>query len=805
MRFSLMVLSLFNVIALSANAKDIALTVAEPSGVQRSGWPVTSGIPLAQGELDSDRRTALFDTDGKEVPLQTEVLNRWPDGTIRWLLLDFQVDLAANESKKLALRYGPEIDRSAVSDPIVLFARNINPTLTTGPLRVELSPDSFRLLDAVWIDADGDGRFADAERLTRGQGAGIVLTTPDGEHFRADLAQAVMIFEQFGPLRACVRIEGNHRADKGGKMFRYVIRLHAFRGRPFVKIDYTFINDCQNRDMTPIDSIEVVFKTGGKSQDAIVLDSKAAKPSLLFQVDDQKYEVNEEQAGRRAPGWAAVGSSIGGLAVGVRDFWQNWPKSLQVAPGQLRVGLCPDFEPGLYDGRPLIEEAKHTYYLRDGVYTLRVGVARTHQMWARFFTGDPQINELNGFFRAIEQPLLAQCSPAYVSLTGVLGRCPPADPNKYHGYDAWLDAMFRQHLDDQEKIRENGMLNFGDWWHLEKFGGGWGNQEYDTSHNFMQQYLRSGDRRYFDRARQGAMHLMDVDVLHAANRFVRKTDMADDAQPGQFWLHQLGHTGGYYDGTAPLKIRKDLQLGHLQDTGHVWIGGLCDTYLLTGDRRMLDVAKLAADRVASECPTPYTNHIRGIGWPLNLMITAYETTGEERYLAAAHRQWETLKANLDPQEGWMIMLAYGHCTAKSTSDRCHGQVSYLLALTMSALARYHQITGDPEVLEALTIGLDQIIRTCWSEGHKTFYSTPCMHQRHQTPPAYCPTTFLSSLAFAHEIAHTGNKEHRRIYRAALKTALMEGAEQHAQSGGQAGYASRAFHFTPHGLRLLEDY
>ena len=46
------------------------------------------------------------------MPLQTESLARWPDGSVRWLLLDFQIDLAAKQKKTLTLRYGPEIRRA---------------------------------------------------------------------------------------------------------------------------------------------------------------------------------------------------------------------------------------------------------------------------------------------------------------------------------------------------------------------------------------------------------------------------------------------------------------------------------------------------------------------------------------------------------------------------------------------------------------------------------------------------------------------------------------------------------------------
>src|SRR5690606_18767954 len=77
----------------------------------------------------------------------------------------------------------------------------------------------------------------------------------------------------------------------------------------------------------------------------------------------------------------------GGMAVAVREFWQNWPKALEVGTGQLRVGICPDFSAGQYDGHPLWEESKLYYYLRDGQYTFKIGTARTHELWATCFSG----------------------------------------------------------------------------------------------------------------------------------------------------------------------------------------------------------------------------------------------------------------------------------------------------------------------------------------------------------------------------------------------------------------------------------
>ena len=73
-----------------ADATAVKIAVEEPSGVERKGWPVTSGIPMAQGALKDAEACALFAADGAEVPLQTEALARWPDGSIRWVQADLR-------------------------------------------------------------------------------------------------------------------------------------------------------------------------------------------------------------------------------------------------------------------------------------------------------------------------------------------------------------------------------------------------------------------------------------------------------------------------------------------------------------------------------------------------------------------------------------------------------------------------------------------------------------------------------------------------------------------------------------------
>jgi len=799
-------------LAVRAVAGEVRLTVAEPSGVARQGWPVTSGVPFAQGALKAPDASALFDADGRELPLQTEVLATWPDGSVRWLLLDFQIDLEPEQSRALLLRHGPAVRRAPIGNPVQMRKTDDLVEIDTGPLRVRRHTRSHHLLDEALLDLNGDGQFTDASenlgpaRLVRGL-LSAELLRPGGKlgFVVGEAEPATITVEQSGPLRACMRIEGRHSAH-GEPAFRYVLRVHAFRGQPFLRIFYTFINDHQDALMARLTCLRLHLHCGNAvGKDAYGLLGATREITRGFdhvlQVDENRYEVDGKPAGKRAPGWAAVGAEKAGLAIGVREFWQQWPKRIQCMTGirevssgllgTVRVGIFPSLREGLYAGKPIEEESKLYYYLRDGLYTFKVGVAKTHELWATFYKGKPDVERLSAFFRAAEEPLLATCEPAYVDATKVYGDLPPADPKKYAGYDAWLSRALDSHLKLRDKTREYGMLNYGDWYGERRVN--WGNLEYDLQHGLFLQYLRTGDRRFFLRAEQAARHHIDVDVVHATNPHL-KNPWAAAPQVGEIWLHALNHTGGYYDEkTSGLPVSRTYHLGHSTNFGHVWVTGDLDYYYLTGDRRARDVALQIADAMLRHIPNRYGTHIRTLGWPTIICLAAYDLTRDKKYLDGARKNWEVLKKNIDWEKGWVIRLAKGHCL--HPDRRCHGNVPFMEGMVLCALARYHRVTKDPEVLRAITVGIDQMIRECWQEDVKTFRYTACPLS---SKAPYC-LFVLSAEAMAYEIAHTGNVEHLRILREGLRAAIPKGdGYHHGKSLGQMIF------FTPHALRLLEE-
>ena len=96
----------------------IALTVQEEVGFERRAWPVTRGVPLPRGVAAEPEALWLADAQGQGVSLQSHPLSRWPDGSIKWVLVDFQADVpAAGQAVYYLCCGGERRDAQAVLRP----------------------------------------------------------------------------------------------------------------------------------------------------------------------------------------------------------------------------------------------------------------------------------------------------------------------------------------------------------------------------------------------------------------------------------------------------------------------------------------------------------------------------------------------------------------------------------------------------------------------------------------------------------------------------------------------------------------
>ena len=80
------------------------LIVRERHGIARRGEAIRTGVPLARGALQDVAQAALFDANDTPVPAQFRVLAKWPDRSIKWLLVDACVGSAAGVVQNLSIR-----------------------------------------------------------------------------------------------------------------------------------------------------------------------------------------------------------------------------------------------------------------------------------------------------------------------------------------------------------------------------------------------------------------------------------------------------------------------------------------------------------------------------------------------------------------------------------------------------------------------------------------------------------------------------------------------------------------------------
>ena len=89
------------------------------TSLRRTAEPVTFGVPLPRGAARDEQRFNLCDGDGRAVPTDTRVLERWADGSIRWMLVDALVSSDDTRETRYVLRSadrGPATQLSVATD-----------------------------------------------------------------------------------------------------------------------------------------------------------------------------------------------------------------------------------------------------------------------------------------------------------------------------------------------------------------------------------------------------------------------------------------------------------------------------------------------------------------------------------------------------------------------------------------------------------------------------------------------------------------------------------------------------------------
>lgn len=687
----------------------IVLRVKNRIEAERRSYPVTSGVPFPRGALGRPGNTRILDSSGSEIPLQTSVLAEWPDGSVKWLLLDFQADVGSEGVSEYTLEFGSSVQRQTVPQGVTSTRKGSSLEVKTGSLKLRFDEEKPAFPARIWLDPEGE--FANDKEITDPKNPGLLeIVDSTGEAFSSMGGPCAVELEEEGPLRSVLKITGEHRAENGSSLFRYVTRVTVYAGKSFIRIFHTFENSRTEEIFTKIKSYTARTPLRlGEAECTLIGDAgravRCSGNSEISQIVDDEYSVIEDgkvrDTGRRADGAVHLNDGKRGLAVGVRNFWQNYPKSLGVENGAVNIGICPSL-PADY-GSPEEElEDKLYYYLLGGEYKLKQGVSKTHGLVFEFHESDFDSKT----YTMNQEPLLATAPPEWYCESKAFGDVAVVNKGSFPSYEEYIEKGVGRYLETREEGKEYGMQNFGDWFHVQK----WGNMEYDTPHVFLLQYIRSGDPRCFQIGEETARHYMDVDTCryHMHEEFVDRV-----------YAHCISHVGDYY----PYYYRKGGAQGVIElEEDHTWMEGLLDYYFLTGYRRAFETAKRIADKYDSLYSVNYDfSSCRRPGWHLIMSTAMYQATGDEFFLNAAKLVFDRVRERQSPK-GWPHQLLLGHC---SCLPRHQGNADFMVAILLTGLRRLHEATGDEAVAKSIVEGAKYLVNNHWIAEKQGFKYTGC--------------------------------------------------------------------------------
>lgn len=570
----------------------VALRWLNGNGKPSTAAGTTWGIPWMEGDLRRDEPLRLVDADtAVPLPMQSWPTAYWPDGSVKWSAHAAVLPDGTGAGCRYAVSRGKG---PAPQQRVTVTESEEAVTLDTGTIAVTLGKRGGRLLrgivrQGVRLCESGD-LICVAESRSGSAGERMIRE----QRFESRVDRAVV--EQGGPLRVVVRVDGKHWAVAGTREWLpFTLRFYAYAGADSIRVVHTFFYD-GNPDEDFIRGLGVRFRvpmrgplynrhvrfagdrgyfaespktlhtrrTKGPYRELFerqtagepvgfdpdrdgyflhLLDDSATWDSFkLVQSSSGYYRIvkRTEAAcswlkaaeGRRAGGLAYIGGEGGGLAVGLRDFWEKAPSGFEThgmsqGEAELTVWLwSPDADPmdmRHYDTKTHVESSY------EGAEELRAtpfGIANTSEwtLWGTAHT--PRRDTLDAMQELARRPAQLVCEPEHYHRTGAFGywSLPDRSTPARAELEDRLDGIVAFYKEEVEQRRWYGFWDYGDFmhsydpvrhvWNYDLGGCAWQNTELAANMWLWVMFLRTGRSDIYRLAEAMTRHTSEVDVYH---------------------------------------------------------------------------------------------------------------------------------------------------------------------------------------------------------------------------------------------------------------------------------------------------
>ena len=126
------------------------ILIQELDGVERANEPVTLGVPFSPDSLLDIDQLAIAN-NGTSVPAQFSTMSHWPDGSIKWVKVDF---LANATALTTGADYTIELNATnpLPTTRLLVSENNSKIEVNTGRIYFTISMQGFNLFDELFID-----------------------------------------------------------------------------------------------------------------------------------------------------------------------------------------------------------------------------------------------------------------------------------------------------------------------------------------------------------------------------------------------------------------------------------------------------------------------------------------------------------------------------------------------------------------------------------------------------------------------------------------------------------------------------
>lgn len=673
--------------------------------------PVSFSVP---GKKGGAVKSFGVSSNGRPLPVQSEVISRYPDKSPRWYRLTVP---AVNG----VLEVSPDVNTSLASSSVTLTETSGMTLMENGIVRLEIDT-----VNGSVLYSRGDAKFSFSPPRVR---------LPDGS-IPGLLHSECRVLSR-GPLRAMVRWRGEYaggKDDADACYWELTISMFADSSylelMPLVGFYRRRASESAAGEMVRFSSIWLPFSGGDSSVPLTAWIKGGDKFSLCDGERIAQWEFDrfggDNGKGRDGQLSGVFTQPLSGyqLALVFEEMPEQYPAGLRRRANGFELELLPEIVPrDRYHGRA--DEHIHTYYLRDGIYSIRGGVEKSYRIYAGLESGTPEAVSAVAGTLAVQPVGLVELD--YLNRSGAWPhRVTP--PGAFTApYDAAVKTGAAAYFERQRRERWHGALNWGDWFGERQYN--WGNHEYDTPSIFFEHALRFRDPEYFREGLRGARHFIDVDVVKRH---------PDPANVGSVWAHSLGHTGGYFE-SGSFKLDNYGQgsavfIDGRHSAGHTRARGTVMAYIFSGDPRFLEQSVGIAENIRKDGMfrrRDWTLTAREPGWALFNLCSVYDLTADPELLRAANELGDIIieraagrgvkfsklsKWNAPPKPGGM-----------SGEDRKYltGELSFPTAYQAAGMMELYRLTGRADVRKNLLETAAYVRERLYDRDRHGFIHSPC--------------------------------------------------------------------------------